>query len=160
MFLVKAYQRILTMLLSLYTLVAITLEDPWPLLATPLLPKPQHLAVVVSTGLPKKHSRNLLVVDRSFFLSWFIMVDTSPQRPPRQLLAADLLTHREVLAGEGPELNMRTVAHLWVTAPLLNAVDLLVLDATAQKLSEPRRRSSCDYVTGPGICFIHKNRSQ
>jgi hypothetical protein len=69
MFLVKAYQRILTMLPSLYTLVATTLEDPWPLLVTLHLLRPQHLVVVVSTGLPKKHSRNLLVVDRSFFLS-------------------------------------------------------------------------------------------
>lgn len=112
MFLVKAYQRILTMLLSLFILVATTLEDPWPLLVTLRPPRPQLLVVVVSTGLPKKHSRNLLVADQSFFLSWFTMVDTSPQRLPLQLLAADLLTHREVLAGEGPELNMRMVAHL------------------------------------------------
>lgn len=96
------------------------------------------------------------VADPNFFPSWSTTADTSPRLLPLPLLEAGLLRPHEVPASDGPEPNMRTAALPWATALLPLAVDPLVPDATAPKLSDRRRRSLSDYVNGLGIYSTRK----
>lgn len=112
----------------------------------------------MSTDLLRKRNRSLLVGDPNSSLSLFTMVDTSPRHPLPQLPAVDLWMLHEALApaGEGHALNMRTAAHPWAMDLLPLVVGPLVPDEIAQKLSEPRRKSSFDYANARGIYFTRK----